>query len=209
MQSLQDCQGTHDLEVQQRKVRKNNKGKSVALKVNNKASKERSVEATRKKNNLPESDTDDLSSNPDDDTDSKTGERKSSGRREGKDSKAEKVDRSKIKCYNCDEPGHFATECKKTKHDKGKNKALITSSKDWMDSTDSENEETCYALMASFDALASSYSKGNKKNTLVLDSGCSGHMTVNKSLLSEFVKKAGPNVSYGDGNIGHTLDMAT
>ncbi|KAL8115933.1 hypothetical protein AgCh_022431 [Apium graveolens] len=183
----------------QRKERKSNKGRSVALKVNAKASKERFVEAARKKNNLPESDTDDSSSNPDDDTDSETdknvtspdvmqmaaflvkgfkkmqfrksqkkksfrkkfteGERKSFGRREGKDSKAGKVDRSKIKCYNCDEPDHFATECKKTKHGKGKNKALITSSKDWIDSLDSGNEETCYALMARFDAPTSSDSK--------------------------------------------------
>ena len=30
-------------------------------------------------------------------------------------------------------------------------------------------------------------------------------MTGNKALLSEFVEKAGPNVSYGDGNIGKTL----
>ena len=42
-------------------------------------------------------------------------------------------------------------------------------------------------------------------STLVLDSGCSGHMTGNKALLSDFVEKAGPNVSYGDGNIGKTL----
>ena len=47
--------------------------------------------------------------------------------------------------------------------------------------------------------------QGNKKNTLVLDSGCLGHMTGNKSLLSEFVRKSGPDVSYGDGNIGYTL----
>ncbi|KAL8088633.1 hypothetical protein AgCh_038420 [Apium graveolens] len=46
---------------------------------------------------------------------------------------------------------------------------------------------------------------GNRKNILVLDSGCSGHMTGNKALLSDFVEKAGPSVSYGDGNIGKTL----
>ncbi|KAL8133484.1 hypothetical protein AgCh_008806 [Apium graveolens] len=65
---------THDLEVQQRKERKSNKGKFVAMKVNDKASKERSVEVARKKNNLPESDADDSSSNPDDDTDSESDE---------------------------------------------------------------------------------------------------------------------------------------
>ncbi|KAL8126686.1 hypothetical protein AgCh_013813 [Apium graveolens] len=46
---------------------------------------------------------------------------------------------------------------------------------------------------------------GNRKNILVLDSGCSGYMTGNKALLSDFVEKAGPSVSYGDGNIGKTL----
>ncbi|KAL8135314.1 hypothetical protein AgCh_010107 [Apium graveolens] len=47
--------------------------------------------------------------------------------------------------------------------------------------------------------------KGNRKNILVLDSVCSGHMTGNKALLSDFVEKAGPGVSYGDGNMGKTL----
>ncbi|KAL8088262.1 hypothetical protein AgCh_038152 [Apium graveolens] len=178
--------------------RKSNKGKSVALKVNDKASKEKSVGVVRKKNHLPESDTDDSSSNPDDDTDSKTdenmtdsdvmqmaallvkgfrrmrfrksrnnrsfrkkftgGEKKSTGRKDGKDSKAGKVVRTKIKCYNC-EPGHFASEYKKTKNDKEKSKGLITSSKNWMDSSDSEDENTCYALMASLDDPAASEPK--------------------------------------------------
>ncbi|KAL8089500.1 hypothetical protein AgCh_039101 [Apium graveolens] len=48
-------------------------------------------------------------------------------------------------------------------------------------------------------------SAGNMKNILVLDSGCSGHMTENKALLPDFVEKASPEVSYGDGNIGKTL----
>ena len=43
------------------------------------------------------------------------------------------------------------------------------------------------------------------KNILVLDSGCSGHMTGNSSLLSDFEEKAGPVVFYGDGNTGRTL----
>ncbi|KAL8125391.1 hypothetical protein AgCh_012907 [Apium graveolens] len=168
-------------------------------KVNDKTSKEKSVGVARKKNNFPESDTDDSSSNPDDDTDSENdenmtdsdvmemaallvkgfrrmqfrksknnrsfrmkfigGERKSTGRKDGKDSKVGKVDRIKIKCYNCDEPGHFASECKKIKHDKVKNKTLITSSKNWMDSSDSENEDICYELMASLDDPASFESK--------------------------------------------------
>ena len=42
-------------------------------------------------------------------------------------------------------------------------------------------------------------------STLVLDSGCSGHMTGNKALLSDYEEKAGPKVSYGDGNIGQIL----
>ncbi|KAL8114183.1 hypothetical protein AgCh_021150 [Apium graveolens] len=79
------------------------------------------------------------------------GEKKSTGRKDGKDSKAGNLDRTKIKGYNCDEPGHFASECKKTKHNKGKSKALITSSKNWIDSSDSEGENTCYARMASLD----------------------------------------------------------
>ena len=44
-----------------------------------------------------------------------------------------------------------------------------------------------------------------RKHTLFLDSGCSGHMTGRKSLLAEFERRAGPTVSFGDGNKGETL----
>ncbi|KAL8112866.1 hypothetical protein AgCh_020248 [Apium graveolens] len=53
--------------------------------------------------------------------------------------------------------------------------------------------------------ISSDKQHGNRKNILVLDSGCSGHMTGNKALLSDFMEKAGPGVSYGDGNMGKTL----
>ncbi|KAL8089696.1 hypothetical protein AgCh_039250 [Apium graveolens] len=47
--------------------------------------------------------------------------------------------------------------------------------------------------------------KGNRKNILVLDSGCSEHMIGNKALLSDFVERVDPGVSYRDGNMGKTL----
>ncbi|KAL8103663.1 hypothetical protein AgCh_028020 [Apium graveolens] len=46
---------------------------------------------------------------------------------------------------------------------------------------------------------------GDMRNSLVLDSGCSGHMTGYKSMLSEFEEKAGPSISYEDGNLGKLL----
>ncbi|KAL8146548.1 hypothetical protein AgCh_004323 [Apium graveolens] len=103
---------------------------------------------------------------------------------------------------------HISPDCKKVKGDKGK--ALVTKQKSWTDTSDSESEEN-YVLMANADKSSAESSseaaetKGNRKNILVLDSGCSGHMTGNKALLSDFVEKAGPSVSYGDGNIGKTL----
>ena len=45
------------------------------------------------------------------------------------DNKGNKVDWSKIKCFNCDNIGHFAQDCRKPKTDGGKGKALFTSTK--------------------------------------------------------------------------------
>ena len=171
---------THDMELQQRKSRKSNKNKGVALKVDSRSSG--SIKG-KGKTAYP-----DESSNPDDDSESNTDDSntdgsssdedieemmamlvkgfkrmkyrkqkkqfnsskkfgKSGGKKE-KDFKTGKLDKSKVRCYNCDGMGHFATECKKAKKTQGK--ALITGNKDWMDS-DSEDEEVSYALMANTD----------------------------------------------------------
>ncbi|KAL8096136.1 hypothetical protein AgCh_037185 [Apium graveolens] len=135
-------------------------------------------------------------------------DKKNFRRSEGRGGKSDRGDYANVKCYNCGEKGHISPDCKKTKSDKGK--AFVTKQKSWTDTSDSESEEN-YALMANADKSSSESSseaaetKGNRKNILVLDSGCSGHMTGNKALLSDFVEKAGPSVSYGDGNIGKTL----
>ena len=69
------------------------------------------------------------------------------------------VDRSKIRCFNCNELGHFATECKKPRQGKfvpsdasqkkKSGKAYLAEGKSW-DDTDSEDEQEFgnLALMA-------------------------------------------------------------
>ena len=171
---------THDMELQQRKNRKSNRNKEVALKVDSRSSgsmkgKGKTVYPDESSNpddysesNTDDSNTDESSSDEDIkemmamlvkgfkrmkyrkqkrqfNSSKKFGK---SGEKKEKDSNIGKLDKSKVRCYNCDGMGHFATECKKAKKTQGK--ALITGNKDWMDS-DSEDEEVSYALMASTD----------------------------------------------------------
>ncbi|KAK1374041.1 hypothetical protein POM88_030234 [Heracleum sosnowskyi] len=175
---------THDLEVQQRKNKKGSKAKSIALKAEAK-SKGKAVEVSKRKTRVAESNPDDSSSDTDGNPDANTDDDSSDSdieemvamivrnfkrmkfrktRRQGnyqkrifnadkdknikKDSKVSKFDKSKVRCYKCNGMGHFASECKKTK-------ALITSSKDRMDSSsESDTEVVNYALMTNTDDTA-------------------------------------------------------
>ena len=177
----------HDMELQQRKNRKSNRNKGVALKIDSRSSGSMKGKG---RTAYP-----DESSNTDDDSESNTDDSNTDeslsdedikemmamlvkgfkrmkyrkqkrqfnsskkfgkyGEKKEKDSKTGKLDKSKVRCYNCDGMGHFATECKKAKKTQGK--ALITGNKDWMDS-DSEDEEVSYALMANADETKASTS---------------------------------------------------
>ena len=88
---------------------------------------------------------------------------KSRGKRE-KEPKSGKLDKSKVRCYNCDGMGPFATKYKKAKKTQGN--ALVTGNKDWMDS-DSEDEEVGYALVANTDELSTS--NPDKEHSTVYD----------------------------------------
>ncbi|KAL8115983.1 hypothetical protein AgCh_022469 [Apium graveolens] len=68
---------------------------------------------------------------------------------EGKGGKSDRGDNSNVKCYNCGERGHISPDCKKGKGDKGQ--TLITKKKNWVDTSESE-EEVNYALMENADS---------------------------------------------------------
>ena len=82
---------------------------------------------------------------------------------------------------------------------------MISRKRNWDDSSDSDDGVN-YALMEKSGVEDNNVElKGDMRNALVLDSGCSGHMIGFKSMLLEFEEKASPSVSYGDGNLEKIL----
>ncbi|XP_074351397.1 uncharacterized protein LOC141690502 [Apium graveolens] len=175
---------THDLEIQQRKNRKGQKMKVVALNAETQKGKENMSERSRRMNILEESDIDDVS-DPGTDTDKDSeidmddpqvvemaemlvkgfrrmrftkpqrkggfirrfsGQGKDRFRKsDGQYTKERKFDKTKITCYNCNERGHLANECPKRT---GNFFVTTNSNRDWTDSSGTDNDDECYALMA-------------------------------------------------------------
>ncbi|KAK2353501.1 putative mitochondrial protein [Trifolium repens] len=89
--------------------------------------------------------------------------------------KSKKKDKSKIQCYNCDKYGHYANECKNPKKKKGQDNE--EEAKVAHDSSGSDDETSFMVTIA--DEAADSM-------VWYFDSGCSNHMTGNRSILTDF-----------------------
>ncbi|KAL8124351.1 hypothetical protein AgCh_012125 [Apium graveolens] len=186
-------------DTQQRKNRKVQRMKVVALNAETHKDKEKIRERLRRRNMVEESDTDN-SSDPDIDNDedseidmddlqvvemaamlvkgfrrmrfAKPQRRGGSNRIFSSDGKGKfrkndeqytkgrKFDKTKVTCYKCNKMGHLASEWPKSN-----GKALVTtnSNKDWMDSSGTDNDDECYALMAPHGEDASGTDKINIK----------------------------------------------
>ncbi|KAL8155122.1 hypothetical protein AgCh_000496 [Apium graveolens] len=136
---------THELEMEKRGKRKGSKSRPVALKV-----EEKPKEKARRKGSS--------SSNSD-----KRNDRRNTDRKE---SKLEKYDKSKERCYNCDGIGHFVAECRKPKAEK--KQVLISKKKNWDDSSDSDDRDN-YALMVNAEIEADNVELKIPQTTLAFD----------------------------------------
>ncbi|KAL8155574.1 hypothetical protein AgCh_000820 [Apium graveolens] len=85
---------------------------------------------------------------------------------DGKESRSEKLDKSKERCYNCDGIGHFAADSRKPKAEK--KQALISRKRNRDDSSDSDDGVN-YALMAKADAEADNAELKVPHTTLAFD----------------------------------------
>ncbi|GJZ73346.1 ribonuclease H-like domain-containing protein [Tanacetum coccineum] len=127
-------------------------------------------------------------------------------------------DKTKVQCYNYHRRGHFAKECRAPRNQDSRNReitrrnvpveettlnALVSQCDefgyDWSDQA--EEGSTNFALMANTSSISSSSdTEGNPQLELqekgVINSGCSRHMTGNKSYLSDYEEIDGGFVAF-------------
>ncbi|XP_019425076.1 PREDICTED: uncharacterized protein LOC109333951 [Lupinus angustifolius] len=110
-------------------------------------------------------------------------------------SNKKRVDRRKLKCFNCNKIGHFSYECQTTSsHGEGRgrhhNEAYLAKK----ESTESLDDEPVLLMMTTNDEL-------NNNDKWYIDSGCSNHMTGNKIWLLNFDENRKNNVRFADSRL--------
>ena len=101
--------------------------------------------------------------------------------------KGKKFDISKVKCFSCQKLGHFAKDCRSKKQKrgfKGKFHASTAIEEEPKSSSSPQDKKKEYLLV-----LALSGNIVNNKDTWLVDSGASRHITGYKKILSNFRKK--------------------
>ena len=119
-----------------------------------------------------------------------------------------KFDKSTIKCYNCNIYGHFASECKKPRKNKGTQE--VEANMAVMDDDEpalllAKHDKDALELLLSEDKLLStqlpkSGDYGSESNVWYLDNGASNHMTGFRSKFAELDESISGQVRFGDGS---------
>ncbi|WJX83904.1 hypothetical protein P8452_66530 [Trifolium repens] len=109
------------------------------------------------------------------------------------------VDMSQIRCYGCNQLGHFKTECSELKQSKPsfKKKSMMATWDDLEELSEMEEEEANVCLMTKSDNEEECLLT-MKRKPWYLDSGCSKHMTGDRHSFLSFKKKQGGFVTFGN-----------
>ncbi|GKC62504.1 retrovirus-related pol polyprotein from transposon TNT 1-94, partial [Tanacetum coccineum] len=119
----------------------------------------------------------------------------------------EKKGKSDQKCFRCGDPNHLISDCPKPPRNKDQ-KAFIGGS--WSDSEndaeDKTNDETCLMAQSSNEVCLRTCLEPDE---WIKDSGCSKHMTGNKSQFSTYKAYDGGNVVFGSNLKGKIIGKCT
>ena len=111
-------------------------------------------------------------------------------------------DKSHIKCYNCEEYGHYASECKAPKERKDEVNLTQTQNRD--DEPEALllsilGEESNNMVLLNEDKVFPGQ-KSSGEDLWYLDNGASNHMTGMRSFFAELDEKVTGKVRFGDGS---------
>ncbi|GAU44503.1 hypothetical protein TSUD_122730 [Trifolium subterraneum] len=101
-----------------------------------------------------------------------------------------KKDKSTIQCYNCDKYGDYASECKAPKKKKSQNTEEETNVA--QDASTSEDDVSFMVTITD---------ETSESMVWYFDTGCSNHMTGNKSILTDFNKCLNTRIKLANGNL--------
>ncbi|XP_059073703.1 uncharacterized protein LOC131874377 [Cryptomeria japonica] len=97
---------------------------------------------------------------------------------------SQRYDKSSVQCHYCKKFGHYINECRKKQYDSKQQSANFTKENQTQDSM----------------FIACNVAQESEKDILVLDSGCSNHMTENLEMFSSLDESVKSDVTLGNDN---------